>query len=251
MSLTQKKTKIKDYTPKEVKAARSYLEKLIDLFSPGESPDFPLMQTAGLTPGGEMAQQQLPGAVQTGGENYQLATEHYRDILEGGTDPRSGDQFKGLRDEMVMLRDQSAAELRRRGQREGGTTQTSPTMMGQDESNRAWNSKILQLLGMLTERDIDRKTDAAGKMTRGGGEEVNRLGAASEVAEIGRNVETERNVAIYNQALQELLFPYNQQLSLINSMFSSPAPMLVKTGGGSKGWVKDTQFGAGVASKLF
>ena len=231
MGLFTKKTKVKDMTPKEMKNARKYLDELINLFGPGQSPNFPLMQVAGLTPGQEKAQSQLPGAVATGGENYQLATEHYRDILEGDTDPRSGDYYQGLRDEMKMLRDESAADIRRRGQREGGTTQTSPTTMGQDESNRAWNSKILQLLGMLTERNIDRKTGAAGAMTRGGREEVDRIGAASQAGEAERMVEQQRNVAIYNQALQELLFPYTQQLQAIGVLNQAPVN-IVKTGGG-------------------
>ena len=69
--------------------------------------------------------------------------------------------------------------------------------------------------------------------------------ASQDAAGLERELEQQRNTAVYNALLQELLFPYEQALNIATALLGH-SPTMVTTGGG----LTDLGFAASTLSEM-
>jgi len=225
MGLFTKDTKIEDPLAGEKKRAAGFLE---DLMQQG-TPDIPTQQVAGLTPLQQILQGNMQGQVNAANQNYGEVRDYYRDVLDGGYDPRSSDFYKGLRQEADRMKTEETTNVRQSANM-GGMLQSTPRMAVESDARQQIDNQTLQLLGGLYENERGRQGQAATALPQLDAQRTQTTGAMQSIADVERQIEQQRNNAMYQQALQTVLFPYQYQANLANMIFGGSQPVV--TGGG-------------------
>jgi len=226
MSIFTEDTKIK--LAPQTKASKTGQAYLTDIL--GQSPDTPLQDTAGLTPVQLAIQQGLPGQLEKAGEAGDLASKEYSSILSDDYDPRTSPFYEGLRQEAERLKAEGVTSLRQRAEL-GGMLGSSGAAVAEGSFVKQSNSAMLQELGRLMETERGRKLLAAEGIQGAEAQRLSNIAAVGGIAETERDIEQQRADALYNQAIQQMLFPYQYQANIANSMLNY-SPETVVTGGG-------------------
>lgn len=196
----------------------------------GETPDAPLRETAGLTPVQLAIQQSLPGLLSRTGESGELATEEFRRTLTDEYDPRTSPYYEGLRQEAERLKTAGTTQLRRRAELGGNL---SASLAGSQEASfiAESDSALLKELGRLLETDRGRKLLAAEGIQGAEARNIANVAAVGGIAEVERNIEQQRSDALYSQALQMFMLPFQQQAQIASQLMNFKQDFIV-TGGG-------------------
>jgi len=198
------------------------------------TPDMPTAGTAGLTPIQELIQQKLGPLLQNIQEGGQLATDQYRSTLAGDYDPRTSPYYEALRGEADYLKRKGTTALRREHELGGTLMDTNAMGVRGAFINRA-DSALMQELGRLFESERNRQERAAVGIQTVGARQAQGMAAVGGIAEAERGIEQQRANALYQQAIQQILFPYQYQTSLANAMMNYTGPLYARGGGASSG----------------
>jgi hypothetical protein len=210
----------------EQNRARNWLEGLYR-----KDMQFPLQGTADLTGTQQDIQTQLQGLLDQSGGDYQAVADYYRNVLNGGYDPKTSDFYQGFRQEATTLKQMGQRDVARSAQK-AGMARSTPSVGMQGLVGADYDSKILQVLGGLYEQERDRQGQAAAGLPSLRGQQVGTMGAANQIAETARRVEQEKLDALYNQAFHTLLAPYTYQAKIAMALLNEPRYLGVKSGGG-------------------
>lgn len=233
MGIFTKKTKRKDPYAGD---KRTGLNFLTDLMKSG-TPDIPTRQVEGLTATQQRIQAGVGERIGDLNANYGTAQSYLTDVISGQYDPRTSDFYKGLRQEAGDLKTEAATDIRQ-GANLGGMLQSTPRMAVEAESGRKIDRDLLTMLGGLYETERVRQGQAVSQLGTLDAQTAATAGNLQQIADLERQIEQERNDAVYNQAMQTITFPYQYQAQLANSLIGASAPYM--TGGGPKDWVTDT-----------
>lgn len=210
----------------ESKAGGQWLIDLLSSFS--KKTKYPTQKIAGLT----SLQKELLGYLEQDQKGSRarigLADDEVKRTLEGGYDPRTSDFYQGLRAEAGKLSSEGKAAIRKG---RGGLSLNAPTSPQESSLDKQSDTQLTKLLGGLYERERGRQLNTAVGTP---GYEAGRLdatGRAMGVADIERQIEQQKQDALYRTALQELLHPYEQQSNIALAMMNYQ-PDYAVTGGG-------------------
>ena len=193
-------------------------------------PTLPTQGTAGLTDVQREVQRRLGGTPESISEAARLATGKFRDTLEGGRDPLTSPAFESYRRLAEELKTGAVTSTRQAAQQQGGTRSTA-ALGAEATTARKFDTQILAEAGRLLEIEEDRKLQAAAGIQGAAGEEVRGLRDVTGAADIERQIEQQRATALYQQALAQIMFPYDKVAGIATALMNFQ-PDTVVTGGG-------------------
>lgn len=201
----------------------------------GTTPDLPTRQVAGMSE----AEQQGQGILMKvlSGQSFQ--------------DPRTSPLYEGLRAESISNENRNADILRRRAQLGGGFNSSASFGAEAQLRNQASNQR-LTLLGGLYNQERNRDNS------------YTRMAAASQYGALPRMLEQMQQEAVFQQEMQQQMFPYTQGSSIAQALmshqptmymtepeqsgFGGMLPFLGTAGGAIAGGILGAPFGpAGIA----
>ncbi len=218
----EKKVKIRP----EVLEAADYLKTLMQ----SGTPTIPTQGTADLTPVQQLIMSQLPGMLSGTAEAGQQARDYYSGVLNENYDVFNDPRYEAIRTENERLTRAGQTALRRGAERFGQLDST-PARVGEAEFLSQSGSNLLKSLGELLTYKEGQKERAAGNIQNVPARDIQNVGAITGLADTERNVEQMRADALYQSALKQILFPYQYQAGLANSLMGMPGGVQV-TGGG-------------------
>lgn len=186
--------------------------------------NYPLLDIAELTP---LQQEIMAGLQNIYGQTQKsssLAREELTKTLTDQYDPRTSDYYKGLRDEYAEAKKSGQTALRQRANL-GGMLYSTPAMAVEAASNRQFDTNLLKELGTMYERERDRRGQAARNIQGIESQNISNVAGISQMADQKRQLEQYRNDALYNQAIQNLLFPYQYQSGIAQGLINEPRYM--------------------------
>ena len=211
------------------RTGQKYLEKLL-----ASDPNVPTQGVAGLTPIQLLIQKMLPGYLDKVNQAGDLASGEYRDILSDKYDPRTSPYYEGFRQEAERLQTEGVTGLRQRAEL-GGMAKSSNAAVSEGSFINQSNSALLTELGRLLETERGRKLLAAEGIQGAESRRLGNVAAVGGIAEEARSIEQQRADALYNQALMQMMFPYQYQANIANSLLNYK-PDYAVTGGGMTDW---------------
>ena len=209
--------------------AESFLKSLLKM-----DEQLPMRETADLTPVQKEIQQMLSGILSKTDQAGDLASGEYRSILEDEYDPRTSPYYEGFRQEAERLQKEGVTSLRQRSEL-GGMLGSSNAAVSEGSFVSQSNSAILKELGRLLETERGRKLLAAEGIQGAESQRIGNVAAVGGLAEAERNVEQQRNDALYNQVMQQILFPYQYKTGIANTLLNYK-PEWETYGGGPSDW---------------
>jgi hypothetical protein len=241
MGLFTKEKKAKVLPPPPVvTAARGDLKRFIEERPLGTDPGLPTRQITGQTPLQEELVR-LAGEQVTGGD-FGIAQDVFREAATKGTDVATSPEFEGLRREIDRLSTQARTGIRQRAEL-GGQLISTPTAGQEAETQQQFDTFLLQEFARLQRQAEQDKLAAAAGLSDLGTERLGQITQAGRIADQERAIEQARNDAIYDQALRTALFPYQEQLQLLQVALSQRDDFMIKGGG-----LTDLGFAASVAA---
>lgn len=226
-SADEEETKLKPRTD-ESKKGGSWLMDFMKRW--GGSTNYPQLQIAGLTGLQRADQDRLADYQSQGTEGFNLAMGQTRKTLAGDYDPRTSDYYKGFRQEAEQVRGKSNEAIRRRAQA-GGMLQSSPYANIEAQANRELDSFMLRKLGEMYEHERDRQDTAANRAGNLGQQQFSNLLAGQNMADRPRLIEQMRNLAIYDEQINELLHAYTYQATIAMGMMGYSPGTYTQPGG--------------------
>lgn len=223
---SSKKVKVVDPLASQKKEAANYL---LDLAKSG-TPNLPTQGVANLTDTQRLVQSGLKSQYRNANDSYDSASNYYADVLNGSYDPRTSDFYKGLRQEADQLKTGEQTKIRQ-GASLGGMLQSTPRMGVESRARQDIDTQTLKMLGGLYENERSRMNEAATRLPLVERERVDTNANINAIADQERAIEQARNDALYNQALQTVLFPYQYQANVASSIFNGHVDTAM-TGGG-------------------
>jgi hypothetical protein len=233
MSIFSKKKKLKDPYGKDKRYGLDFIKDLME----GGTPNMPTQQTAGLTDTQRRIQAGVGEQYDDLNANYGIAQNYLTDVIGGQYDPRTSDFYKGLRQEGEDFKTSSTNQIRQ-GANLGGMLQSTPRMAVEAENRRKIDRNTLTQLGGMYETERGRMGQAAEGLGRLDAARTVNTGNLQAIADLERQIEQDRNNAVYSQAMETVTFPYRYQMQLATAMIGASTPYM--TGGGPKNWVSDT-----------
>jgi hypothetical protein len=233
--------KTKDVTPSVASTARDQLEQFIRQQPFGTAPDIPTRQIEGLTPLQEELRRLAGGQVT--GEDFGIAQDVFRQAAQRDVDVATSPEFEGLRRQIERLQTETQTGVRQRAEL-GGQLKSTPAAAIEAEREQELGTFLLQEFSRLQRQAEQDKLRAATGLSELGTRRLGDIATATQIADQERAIEQARNDAIYNQALQTTLFPYQEQLQLF-SLLQGIQPNIAITGGG----LTDLGFLASVAAR--
>jgi hypothetical protein len=240
MGIFTKKEKTKDVTPPVARTARSQLEQFIKGQPFGTSPNIPTRGIAGQSDLQQELMRLLGGQVT--GDDFGITQDVFRQAAQRDVDVASSPEFEGLRRQIERLGTEAQTDVRQRGEL-AGQLKSTPTAAIEADTAQQFDTFLLQEFSRLQRQAEQDKLAAASGLAELGTRRIGDIGAATKIADQERAIEQARNDAIYNQSLQTVMFPYQEQLQLF-AMLQGIQPNLIQTGGG----LTDLGFAASVVS---
>lgn len=226
MGLFTEDTKLKQVPRTEGSIAGE--KRLMDLIS--GTPQIPTQNVAGLTPIQMAIQQMLGGTLGRISEGSTAAQDYYKKILGENYDLESDPRYQTLMQQAGVLTKQASTQAKRGAERMGMLDSSGAKELEMTEMQKA-HSPILQAIGDLLNRKESERMEAAGGIGRAGAQEAGNIAAVGGIADIERSVEQMQADALYNQALMQILFPYQYQSNLANALMSYKPDYYVEGGG--------------------
>lgn len=228
MAIFTKDQKVKRLAP--TKGQQVGIDKLTDIVS-APDPTLPTLGTAELSPVQQEVQRMLGGSAQSIEEAAILATSRFRDILNDQSDPLSSQGFESFR---RLKEDQKTGQItanRQAAQFGRGSTRSTPALGVESDTRRQFDLETSDEATRLIERQQDRKDNAAVGIQAAVAEGVRGLSEVTAAADIERQIESQRATALYQQALAQIMFPYDKVAGIAESLMNR-RPDTVVTGGG-------------------
>ena len=197
----------------------------------GQTPNLPTQDIAGLSSMEQLIQKYLPqyfANINAGGD---LAQGEYTKILTDQYNPADSPYYEGLRGEAARLKAKGITSLRQRANLGGMLDSTNAIGQEGDFANQS-DSSLLHVLGQLFENERGRKLNAAQGIQTSQSQNLSNVAAVGQMAGAEREIEQARNNALYQQAIETILFPYKYQASLANALLNY-SPGMIATGGGA------------------
>lgn len=210
----------------EQDVARNYL---VDLMN--RNIDAPQQEVAGLTEEQKAVQGDTENVIASTNRGYQEANNYLQEVLGGNYDPRTSDYYKGLRNEAETFKADSNAALKRRSQA-GGMMYSTPAAGLQAENTRRIDDRTLRQLGGLYENERDRMGQAATGIGQVDAQQISNLGAGNQLLDQQRGIEQARLNAQYQEAMTELLAPYQYQAPLASPVLQEQRYFYKSNSGG-------------------
>lgn len=196
----------------------------------GTTPAIPQQGVAELTPMQQLIQSQLGGYLGRIGEYGGLAADYYRDVLGSPYGFENDPQAQFLQQQAEIAGGQ-AITASRRGMESRGLLDSSYTPWEDIRSYMgAINPYAQARVGLLRDQ-AGRKERAAQGIQQVGRQELEGVAAVGGIADQQRMIEQARQDALYQQLIMQILFPYQYQARLAESLMQMPGGVQV-TGGG-------------------
>jgi hypothetical protein len=228
MSIFTKDEKLEDVTPEVSKVAQAGLKKFIEDNPLGQDPNLPTRQIAGQTELQKRLVAQAGGQIEGG--DFGIARDAFRTAATADTDVRGGSEFAANR----ALLDQQEADQRTSIRQRGtslGQLRSTPTAALESENTRRFDIEESALLSRLQRQAEQDKLSGAAGLAELGSQRLGDIARANQIADQERVIEQAQADATYNQALQTVLFPYQEQLRLF-SVATGIQAQSIMTGGG-------------------
>lgn len=153
------------------------------------------------------------------------AIEQLNKTVGGGYDPLTSSEYKGYRELSKLEEENAVNALRRRGQISGVGAST-PILSQEGRVRRGFSGDRMSMAGQLLNRERDRMIDATGRLIQAEDyaayDPVRKAAVASEYGDQQRDIETEREDAIYNTLMAEVLAPYTYQVPISQALIDEP-----------------------------
>jgi len=196
----------------------------------GQTPNVPLQGTAELTPIQMAIQGMLSGTLDRVAEGSTAAQDYYKGVLNSDASLEDDPRYQTLMQQSDILTRQASTEAKR-GSERMGMLDSSGGAESQMTAIQKAQSPILQAIGnLLTQKEGERMNAAEG-VGRAGSQEVSNVAAVGGIAEQQRSIEQLQADALYNQVLMQMMFPYQYQAGIANSLMNY-SPDYAVTGGG-------------------
>ncbi|MGD8787024.1 MAG: hypothetical protein PVJ60_06340 [Phycisphaerales bacterium] len=218
MDLTD--TKLKDLTKGKRQRAREFMYQLL----PQEA-EFPVKEIVGLSEAEQTGQELLNKYLATGTPaGTQTAINELTKTVEGGYDPVTSLAYKGYRDQSKLEEQNAINELKRRLQLVGHGGFSTPALNAEGQTRRGYSADRMSFLGQLYDQERNRQTAAAvplATLSDTAGElPLRQTAAAAAYGGAERTIEQQREDALYESLVQELLFPYIYQMPVAQSLLA-------------------------------
>jgi hypothetical protein len=208
----------------ESKAGSAYLQKLLGQ----QTPDIPQQQVAGMTAMEKAINSYLPQYLASSGESADMARGIYGDILSGSNYNQQADQLKK---DYEWSSAGGLNELRRRANMGGMLDSTNAIGQEQNYLNQG-QSTLMNQLNSLREQDTNKKLTAAKGIQDTESQQLQNVAAVGALAKNERDIEQQQNNALYQRLMTQIMFPYQQQAEIANSLLNYKNEY-VTTGGGA------------------
>jgi len=157
-------------------------------------------------------------------EPYELGLNKIKSILGGEYDPTKGDYYEGLKEETARFEEQGISDIRQRSQL-GGMLYSEPAMGAEAEFKGILGTGLTKELGRLYEEDVNRQASMvpqllnyAGYESSLPGQQIETLKSFAPMAGQERDIQTKQNLADWEVATQQELFPFNYQAPIAEYM---------------------------------
>lgn len=237
MGIFTKKKKIK-YPPGYLDAT-GYLKNILS----GGTPDIPAREIEDLSAFQKLIVDQLGPMFENLMSSYGTARDELTKTVEGDYDPRTSDEYKGLREEAEWLGGKAKTSARQRANL-GGMLQSGSAAGVEGQIDTQMNTGLLKILGSLFEKERERKYGAARELPGLDREVAGTAGQMADIADAERIIKQEQSDALYEAAMAEIMFPYTYMKG-IASVLMGQQPII--TGGG----LTDLGFAAQTGASIF
>ncbi len=214
MSFFTAETKTKDVRSNQRAQADQWLLDLLQ----SDAPEFPAEQIAGLSENERMARDKARAY----GDSDAEGLDTLRGIAGESQDITQDPSIKGL---LAVLDERGSREANRLNR--GLTLRGVSGGAGQDALGRGLQdiqNNILATLAPYAESSKNRRVSAAQILNQlGEGSTLNRLNALSSTGGLSRQIEQLQNSAEYQRVMQQLLFPYREQLGVAQTLVGAPS----------------------------
>jgi len=207
------------------KTGQAYLEQQL-----GSTPDVPQQGVAGLTPIQMAIQGMLPGTLDRVAEGSTAAQDYYKGILNSDASLEDDPRYQTLMQQSDILTRKASTEAKR-GSERYGMLDSSGGAESQMTAIQKAQSPILQAIGSLLTQKEGEKMNAAEGVGRAGSQEIGNVAAVGGIAEAARSIEQQQADALYQQVMMQMMFPYQYQTNIANSLLNY-SPDYAVTGGG-------------------
>lgn len=207
-------------------------------------PTIPTQDVAGLTPAQLLIQSMMPGAIGDVTGAAGDAGDFYRSLLSDNYDVLSDPRFEALKIQAEENARTAETATKRAGEK-SGMLMSTPTEQAVYKNVAATQSPLLAAMGDLLSQREGQRMEAAKGVQSTEAQKLSSLSGISNIADLQRTIEQMQADAIYNQALQQILAPYQYNAQIAQALLSNQAPYMI-TGGGLKDWAA----GAAVLSPM-
>lgn len=211
--------------PPQILEAMNWLEKLYKQ----PVPSIPTRQIAGMTPTEQMGQQILSDYATTGlPETFQLGRRELMKTAEGDyADLARSPYFEPL---ISRIGREGAEEVNRlmRGLQIGGMGRSTPAAKMLGSQVQRMIDEMMGTLAPYAEAERGRQFAAIPQLQQAATYEeklpVRKMGAISAFGALPRQIEQEEENALFNQLMQIIMFPYQVQAPIAQSVMGAPIP---------------------------
>lgn len=212
------KTSLRDVRTKQAKTGADYLASLLT----GGTPTIPTEEIAGMSDAEKLAQQLAMQYGSSEGEGL----DTLRSIAAGSDNILDDPTISALMEAIGKRGDLTANRLSRSLMLRGGTGGAGRDMLGRSVTDT--QNEMLSTLAPYATAAKNRQLSAAQLLNQlGENSTLNRLNALSATGSLPRTLQQMQNTANYNQALQQILFPYTYGASVAGTL-SGSQPMAVE-----------------------
>ena len=157
-------------------------------------------------------------------EPYRLGLDKIKSILGGEYDPTRGDYYEGLKEETARFEEKGVSDIRQRSQL-GGMLYSEPAMGAEAEFKGILGTGLTKELGRLYEGDINRQAGMIPQLLNYAGFDAVQPGMKMEtlksfapLAGMGRDIQTKQNLADWQVATNQEMFPFQYQAPIAQYM---------------------------------
>lgn len=195
------------------------------LMSLGTQPvNFPTAQVAPLSDIETTGLDELRKLIATGGGgDIELSQDVLRGIVNAPTNPLADPRFEAFQQ---FSRDEEARTIgsTRRGAQKGGVFKGSQSQIAEGETRSRFAGERMSVLGNLIQEGIDRKLIASTQLNRQAVDTPLKLvQAAMSAGATPRMIEQLLEDADFQQKIQTLLFPFDTQAPILQSILNKEA----------------------------
>jgi hypothetical protein len=218
MGFLTAKTKLKDIRNPQARAADVWMASLLQQ----GTPDIPKEEIAGMSEAEKMAQKLVGEYGGREGEGLDVL----RGMANAPEDILQDPTISALMNVITRRGDEASNRLSRSLMLRGGRGGAGRDILGRSVTNT--QQELMSTLAPYSERAKERKMSAAQLLNQlGESSTINRLNALSTTGALPRTLQQMQNAAAYNQAMTQVLFPYQQGMGVASTL-SNTQPMSVQ-----------------------